>query len=241
MTNPYIFDLAFVAILLAMFTYGKRRGAFRVVAGLFGTIAAWLGAAALSPTVTPITVRLITPYASGAVASAAESMGLTPILDTAVSVGQGVSAAAGSLSSLADKLGSLGLPEQLSDLAQNLGISGTLDKLLPTASGSVTPYDLLTQAMVGKLSPIITFFLLFIAIKIALSIVVRLLSIDWPIIGAVNRLAGGLIGLVGGLFIVLALCAGIFTFGSSEPEGLTSSVMLSQSMTGGLLSSFMQK
>ena len=40
---------------------------------------------------------------------------------------------------------------------------------------------------------------------------------------------------MGGVMLVLALCTGVFLFGSPEPVGLTSRVLLAQSLTGRLL------
>lgn len=237
MQSPYIFDIAFVLILAFMFWYGRRRGALRVLAGLFGTIAAWLAASSLSPRITPITIRIMTPYAHKAVASAAESMGLTPAIDATVTLGQAAGNLADTVSSLGEKLSSLGLPEQLSSLAEKLHISHSLENLLPGLHGNVSPTELMTEAMVNKLAPFITFFALFVLIKFVISIVVRILSLDWPIISSLNHFAGGAIGLLGGVLIVLALCAGIFAYGSPESTGITSQTLLSQSYTGQLVAS----
>ena len=67
MKNPYIFDIIFAAVLAFMYWQGKRRGAFRVLSGMFGTLIAWLGASALSTSVMPVTVKLMTPFAKSTV------------------------------------------------------------------------------------------------------------------------------------------------------------------------------
>lgn len=233
MKNPYIFDIIFAVVLAFMYWQGKRRGAFRVLSGMFGTLIAWLGASALSTSVMPVTVKLMTPFAESAVEKAAGSMGLSEILGVSIPAGTGTS-------DLAGQVLLSGLTDQLSAIADKLGISGTFSGVLSGAAPveTVTPADLLTRAMVEKAAPVITFFVLFVAIKAVLAFAVRIGSADWPIIGAVNRLAGGALGLAGGAVIVVALCAGIFVFGSTEPEGITSSVLLAQSFTGRLLAGF---
>lgn len=237
-SSPHIFDVIFLLIVIFMFFVGKKRGAVRVVTGLFGTLAAWIGASALSPSLTPLTVRLVTPYASSAISRGAEAMGLTPVLDTAVAISDGMAQTASSLLTLGEKLSALGMPEQLSELAGRLGVTGTLESMVPETAVTLTPAELLTQAMVAKIAPIATFFILFILIKAAISIVSRLLSLDWPIFSSLNHMAGGLIGLLGGALLVLALCAGILTWGTAEEAGLTSAVMLRESFIGGFAARF---
>lgn len=237
MTNPYIFDGVFLALLLCMYGYGKKKGAFRVIAGLVGTIGAWIGAMLLRPQVQPLVIRLLTPYAKKAVAAAADSMGLTAALEATVELGGAAGTLAQSAATLGERLAALELPAQMAGLAEHLGISNSLSQTLSAAAalGEVSPLELLAQALVDRIAPALTFFLLFVLIKLAVWFCVRVLSLDWPIIGALNRLAGGAIGLLGGAVLVLALCAGVFLFGSPEPVGLTSRVLLAQSVTGRLL------
>lgn len=237
MTNPLFFDLLFAAILLGMYAYGKRRGAFRVIAGLFGTIAAWIGTLILRPMVLPMVVGILNPWATRAVTSAAEAAGLLPIFEATCELSAGAGQAAAAMASLSDKLAALGLPEQMTALAQSLGITASLQGLLDTVSGIVSPLQLLAEAMVAKIAPGLTFFLLFIGLKLALAVAVQVLSLDWPILRGLNRMAGGLIGLAGGAVLVLVVCAGIFRYGSPEPTGLTSQPLLLQSYVGGFLAS----
>ena len=63
MNNPYIFDIAFGLLILFMIYLGRSKGAFRVIAGLFGTLAAFIGAKALSPAVTPFVSGIMAPFA----------------------------------------------------------------------------------------------------------------------------------------------------------------------------------
>ena len=81
MTNPYFFDVLFLLILLGMFSYGKRKGAFKVIAGLFGTLTAWIGTLILRPRVLPIVTALLKPWAYKAVLKAVEAAGLNEIIN----------------------------------------------------------------------------------------------------------------------------------------------------------------
>lgn len=239
MTNtPYFFDILFVGIMVFMYGYGKRRGAFRVIAGLCGTLAALIIAMTLCPAVEPVVASIITPYAERAVESAAEAMELGEAIKATVQLGEKAGQTMNALGSLTEKFAFLGLSEKFSQLSDDLGISETLDKLITVTTGEFTPLELLSRAIVAKIAPTLTFFLIFAAVKLAIWFAVKVLSLDWPIIGALNRLAGGAIGLLGGAVIILAVCAGISIYGSTEPTGITSEVMLSQSIIGGAVCGF---
>lgn len=236
MNTSYFFDIAFILIVIIMFALGKKRGAFKVVAGLFGTLIAWVGAMKLTPKFTSMMSNIITPYARKSVTGAAESLNLTSAIDSSVEVSQGLSNIGNAFSSLGEKLSAIGLPEGLSDIAEKLKITVGLESALPVTGGTVVdPYQLLTDALVDKISPILTFIALFILIKIAITLVTKLLSLDLPVIGTLNRLAGGLIGAIGGIIIVVVLCLGVFSFGSDEPYGPTSRPMLYESYIGGFV------
>ncbi len=237
MTNPYIFDALFLLILLVMYGYGKKRGAFKVIAGLFGTLTAWIGTLILRPMVLPIIIKILNPWATKAVTSAAEAAGIMPVIDAAVELSAGAGQATQSMANLSDKLAAIGLPEQMVGLAEGLDISASLQNLLDNISGIVSPLQLLAEAMVAKVAPLLTFLLLFFCLKLAIQLVVGVLSLDWPIVRTLNRLAGGAIGLCGGLVLVVVIFFGILLYGSSEPVGITSGLLLRQSLTGGLIAS----
>ena len=217
MTNPYFFDLLFLALLIGMFGYGKRKGAFKVIAGMFGTLAAWIGTLILRPRFLPIVTSLLKPLASKAVIKAAEAAGVMPLIDAVLDL------------SLEENL------TAMTALAEKLNIStALLDRLLlPTEAAR--PLDLLTDALMAKAAPILTFLVLFFGLKIAIQLAVSILSLDWPIIRTVNRLAGGAIGLCGGLVLVVVLFFGILVYGSPEATGITSRLLLSRSLTGSLI------
>ena len=226
---PYLFDVIFALILILMIRLGRKKGAFRIVAGMCGTLVAWVGAGIMSPNFTPLTASLVEPYARRAVERAARSMGETLLSQAGETVAVGRSGA------MPQALQQLGLSERLHELAQKLSVQQAFVKLLEGAEGQVSPIELMTKAVVDKIAPILTFFVLFFLIKLAINLIARFLSLDWPIVGALNRLSGGLFGALGGVLLVLALCAGILRYGSDEPAGLTSKQMLSESYVGGFV------
>ena len=236
MTNPYFFDALFLLILLGMFSYGKRKGAFKVIAGLFGTLTAWIGTLILRPRFLPIVTSLLKPWAYKAVLKAVEAAGLNEIINVTMEFSMDAQNATAALSTLPEKLAALGLPEQMALLAEKLNISTLLqDRLAFLPQGQIRPLEILTEALVDRVAPILTFLVLFFALKIAIQLAVTVLSLDWPIIRTVNRLAGGAIGLCGGLVLVVVLFFGILAYGSPEPTGITSGLLLRQSITGSLI------
>ena len=236
MTNPYFFDVLFLLILLGMFSYGKRKGAFKVIAGLFGTLTAWIGTLILRPRFLPIVTNLLKPWAYKAVLKAVEAAGLNEIINVTMEFSIDAQNATATLSTLPEKLAALGLPEQMALLAEKLNISTLLqDRLAFLPQGQIRPLEILMEALVDRVAPILTFLVLFFALKIAIQLAVTVLSLDWPIIRTVNRLAGGAIGLCGGLVLVVVLFFGILAYGSPEPTGITSGLLLRQSITGSLI------
>lgn len=236
MTNPYFFDALFLLILLGMFRYGKRKGAFKVIAGLFGTLTAWIGTLILRPRFLPIVTGLLKPWAYKAVLKAVEAAGLNEIINVTMEFSIDAQNATAALSTLPEKLAALGLPEQMALLAEKLNISTLLqDRLAFLPQGQIRPLEILTEALVDRVAPILTFLVLFFALKIAIQLAVTVLSLDWPIIRTINRLAGGAIGLCGGLVLVVVLFFGILAYGSPEPTGITSGLLLRQSIAGSLI------
>ena len=118
MTNPYFFDALFLLILLGMFSYGKRKGAFKVIAGLFGTLTAWIGTLILRPRFLPIVTNLLKPWAYKAVLKAVETAGLNEIINVTMEFSIDAQNATAALSTLPEKLAALGLPEQMALLAE---------------------------------------------------------------------------------------------------------------------------
>ncbi len=91
--------------------------------------------------------------------------------------------------------------------------------------------ELLTQS----LTPILAFLLIFLASKFALQLICHVLDWDIPILSGLNRMAGGLLGAVTGLFTIAVLCWAVMRFAPADNLGLLSQPCLQQSFVGSLL------
>ncbi len=95
--------------------------------------------------------------------------------------------------------------------------------------------EALSQALTASLAPIFAFLLIFLASKLALQLICALLDWDIPILSGLNRMAGGLLGVLAGMVTILALCWAVMRFAPVENLGLLSQPCLQQSFVGSLL------
>ncbi len=84
-----------------------------------------------------------------------------------------------------------------------------------------------------NLASILAFLLLFFAVKLAVRLVCLLLKLDIPILSGLNRTAGGILGAVSGLLLILALCWAIMQFAPEGDLSLLSRGCLQESLIGG--------
>lgn len=84
-----------------------------------------------------------------------------------------------------------------------------------------------------NLASILAFLLLFFAVKLAVRLVCLLLKLDIPIISGLNRTAGGILGAVSGLLLILALCWAVMQFAPEGDLSLLSRGCLQESLIGG--------
>lgn len=98
-------------------------------------------------------------------------------------------------------------------------------------------YTLLIAAIAKQLSEnlasILAFLLLFFAVKLAVRLVCLLLKLDIPILSGLNRTAGGILGAVSGLLLILALCWAVMQFAPEGDLSLLSRGCLQESLIGG--------
>ncbi len=95
--------------------------------------------------------------------------------------------------------------------------------------------EALSQALTASLAPIFAFLLIFLTSKLALQLICTLLDWDIPILSGLNRMAGGLLGVLAGMVTILALCWAVMRFAPAENLGLLSQPCLQQSFVGSLL------
>ena len=84
-----------------------------------------------------------------------------------------------------------------------------------------------------NLASILAFLLLFFAVKLAVRLVCLLLKLDIPILSGLNRTAGGSLGAVSGLLLILALCWAVMQFAPEGDLSLLSRGCLQESLIGG--------
>lgn len=213
---PLLIDLCLVAVVLVSVIISARRGAFKAVAGILGTVLGFIGASRLKEQAEPLVSAFITPFVRGAVESAAQNNGLESILQSSFS--QEVAAM---FQRLTD---ALGLSAQS---AAQIQLEAAGDRIL----------DAITAGLVRQMAPALAFLLLFAVIKLAVTVVCRLLSIEnLPLISTVNKTGGALLGALSGIIIVACLCWGVLTFAPDDNVGIISKPNLRAGYIGGAVS-----
>ncbi len=219
MTAPMFIDLFLIIIFVACVWMAARKGIWGALSGIAGSLAGLIGAWILTPKLTFLTIKGITPFLGGMVRRAAESVGLDGLLESPIvtETRQG----------LMDLLAALGVP---SDAWEVLAAGGeSAGEHISAVAG---------QALAEQIAPVITFIVLFLLIQLAVRLVCSLLSLDLPILRSVNRLGGMLLGVVTGLCMVVALCWGVMRFAPGEDVGLISRPAMTQSRVGGAVVGF---
>ena len=92
-----------------------------------------------------------------------------------------------------------------------------------------------TQAVSQAVAPVIAFVIGFLLCKLALWVLACVLGSHLPVVRTLNKGAGLLLGLVGGLAVVAALCVGIRAFAPQGVGGVFSLQSVEQSYIGGLV------
>lgn len=206
-------DLLFIVILLAACLIGARKGVIGAVAGLFGTLLSYLGAA-------KIAVPLLSPGIAKAIFPQCEKM----LLST---VGEGLRQAveapfAQAAQGLDGLLEALHVPSHLFDaVGQKLAESG--DSVLSAAA------DVISR----QVAPVIAFLAGFLLCKLVLWALVHVIGGGLPVVRTLNRGAGLLLGAVGGAAIILALCLGVRAFAPQGIGGAFSQQAVEDSLIGG--------
>ena len=203
-------DLIFLAILLLCAFLGARRGAIKAISGIVSTLTSVLGAFYLTPRMTSTTTRLIMPVVGRAVNHAAEKLGMSALLS------------APAVESVR---------EDCLKLLSALGIGKQAGEGILTSGAGEQVASVAKNALSQLLAPGITFVVLLIIIKLVVSLVLRLLGMNIPILSTLNHGAGFLLGLLSGAVLVLAICWGGFRY--APQEGSVFSVhALQESRTG---------
>lgn len=134
------------------------------------------------------------------------------------------------------------------DLSQVTGLKegSILSDLVSQSAGLTDKLTELYQALTEKISfslsahlaPIIAFLLVFFLVKLAFWLLCRVFDLDISLFSKLNKTAGGILGAISGVLIIIALCWAVMTFAPEEDLGLLSRPCLMRSVIGGRLASF---
>ncbi|MBQ2866586.1 MAG: CvpA family protein [Clostridia bacterium] len=219
-----IADLILLAIMVLSVAICAKRGLFKSISGIAGTVLGYIGGRLLSVKVAGLFVGFVRPLFYDLFSGIKVQQALTELAQKA---------AAGLNDIRLDLTGS-GLNENTAEL-----VNGVLDYMGATAAdfsqmeSSGTLAASLSDAASNAVAPVVAFILVFIVIKLAVSLVCSLLSADIPVIRDVDALGGVMLGLISGVITVTLLCWGVLVFAPEESVGFLSRQTMEQSIIGG--------
>ena len=126
------------------------------------------------------------------------------------------------------QVGGLREGSTLADLIQRS--NAVTDKVSELYTSLITA---IARQLSENLASLLAFLLLFFAVKLAVRLVCLLLKLDIPILSGLNRTAGGILGAVSGLLLILALCWAVMQFAPEGDLSLLSRGCLQESLIGG--------
>ena len=95
----------------------------------------------------------------------------------------------------------------------------------------------LAELLSQSLAPILAFILIFVLAKLLIWMLCRLFDLEIPILSGLNRTAGGILGALSGVLLILALSWAVLSFAPQDEVGLLSRGCFARSFAGGFLSS----
>ena len=226
MNYSLIVDAVFVVIIAVMVMLCAKRGLFKSISGIAGTVVGFIGATKLSESGAKIISKLIRPLFKEAFHTEKVQAAFADIAQRA----------AHGIDNLKESLLSSGLSQKTAEL-----ISGVFENMGASLSefaelqAEGTLGETLAIRAADLLAPVLAFILLFVLIKLLVSLICRLLSANIPVVREVNRLGGGILGLISGLLIVILLCWGAVLFAPSENVGFFSLQTVENSLLGGYI------
>ncbi len=126
------------------------------------------------------------------------------------------------------QVGGLREGSALADLIQRS--NAVTDKVSELYTSLITA---IAKQLSENLASLLAFLLLFFAVKLAVRLICLLLKLDIPILSGLNRTAGGILGAVSGLLLILALCWAVMQFAPEGDLSLLSRGCLQESLIGG--------
>ncbi len=187
---PFLIDVAFLAVLVINFIDGRKRGFVRIVLSLIVTIASWLIASEYSQ---PVAVWANESFVHDLISGSIENA-------VASHLGSGTAALIEAI------------PDYVANAAELAGISiqnlaSQLNTAVDSAQAAETVYNAIEASFVIPAIRIVAFFIIYAIANALLSVGIGVIDkiFKLPIIKSFNKLLGGVIGAVKGVFIIAVI------------------------------------
>lgn len=193
--TAFIIDLVFVALIVINIIDGRRKGFVKIILSFAGMLITWFAASGLS---LPVAEWANEAFVGGWITKAIEST-------IADSISNGTDALFASI------------PEHIAVAIESNGIS--LEELAAQLSGTVDPavaaekiYSVFKDNFIVSILSVISFFALYLAMNVVLSLVIRLICkvFKLPVLKGINKLLGSAVGALKGILIA-AVVSIVFT------------------------------
>lgn len=209
LSSSLLFDAAFVLIFVISIILAAKRGAFKAISGIAGTVAGLAGGLLFQSRIAPQVESFLTPMVEKTIGSWDFSKFMELSSETVANLSQD-------------------LADVIAAWEQNSG--GQIPPELVTG---------LTGEIVPRLAAILSFLLLFFVIKLAVTLVLRLFNDSIPVFRTLSHGLGAVLGAVSGLLIVLVLCWAVLNYAPvDEAAGLINQQALRESTIGGVICPF---
>ena len=212
----FLWDIIFIAIIVVMTFLAYRKGLIKTVFNLLGTVVAFVGALVLRE---PVGQWIDTAFVKAPVRKMVLStLSDTPILDYEQALAQ---------MDVAGKIRSM--PDALKDLLDMVGLP--TDEILSNitaATDTIAKNDLIdsiASPISATISTAIAFVALFVVLLVVCFVAAKLLSALLgllPIGKTLDRIGGGIVGLVEGALIVLVVSAVFWAVSMAVDNGFFS-------------------
>lgn len=208
-SSSLLFDLAFVAIFFASILWAANRGALKAISGIAGTLAGLAGGLLLQDRIAPKIETFLTPLVEKTIGNWDFSKFM--------------------------ELGS----QTMSNLSQEL--ADVITAWEQNSGGQIPPELVtgITGEIVPRLAAVLSFLLIFLAVKLAVTALLHLFNDHIPVIRTLSKGLGAVLGAVSGLLIILVLCWAVLHYApADEAAGLINQQSLRQSYIGSMLCPF---
>lgn len=209
-----LYDAAIAAILLFFFLRGRKKGLVLTLCGLAAIFVALIGARFASDTFAPYIADLLQPRFSAVIEEQLDS-GLAQKLDELLAAGeQGENI-------IADILTKLGFYDEVSEAIRNAVSSQATQTVADLAVA-------LARSIAEVVAGVLVFVVAFLLITVAWFLLSRALDLAarLPIINGLNRLLGGLFGLLEGMLLLFLIAWALRLMGGVIPQDTVEQTVL---------------